>query len=71
MMLSGALIAESLRTGVVLEGVDLTVRRIFRADVGDVDAGQPLTWTFVEFEAADENASRLAAALTIFPNSSK
>jgi len=32
--------------------------------VGDVDAGQPLTWTFLDFEAPDEDAPRLAAALS-------
>jgi hypothetical protein len=63
MPIAGGLIAESLRIGSVLEGVPLTVRKISRADVGDVEAGQPLTWTFLDFEAADEDAERLAAAL--------
>ena len=63
MTLTGGLIAESLRVGAVLEGVPLTVVRISRADVGDVDAGQALTWTFLEFEAADEDAERLATGL--------
>ena len=63
-MLRGGLIAESLRVGAVLSGVDLTVRRVSRADVGDVDAGQPLTWTFIEFEAAAGDADRLAEALS-------
>jgi hypothetical protein len=57
------LIAESLRVGSTLEGVALTVRKVSRENVGDVDAGQPLTWTFVDFEAADEDAERLATAL--------
>ena len=48
MTLSGGLIAESLRIGAVLDDLDLTVRKISRADVGDVDAGQPLTWTFLD-----------------------
>jgi hypothetical protein len=51
MALAGALIAESLRVGEVLEGVTLSVTKISRADLGDVDAGQPRTWTFVEFES--------------------
>jgi hypothetical protein len=63
MALTGGLIAESLRVGAVLEGVPLTVVRISRADLGDVDAGQPRTWTFVEFEAADEDAEQLASGL--------
>ena len=64
MVIAGVLIAESLRTGARLEGVTLTVRRITRDDDGDTDAGQPLTWTFLEFEAALEEADRLAAALS-------
>ncbi len=64
MALTGTLIAESLRVGAVLDQLVLVVRKISRADVGDVDAGQPLTWTFLEFEAADEDASRLAEALS-------
>lgn len=63
MTLAGALIAESLRVGSVLEGITLTVTKISRADLGDVDAGQPRTWTFVDFEAADEDAELLANAL--------
>ena len=64
MVIEGVLIAESLRTGTRLEDVALTVRRIARADDGDTDAGQPLTWTFIEFEAPLEEAERLAAALS-------
>jgi len=64
MPLEGALIAESLRIGAVLDDLDLTARKISRADVGDVDAGQPLTWTFIHFEAPDEDAPRLAEALS-------
>ena len=64
MQLEGALIAESLRIGAVLDDLGLTVRKISRADVGDVDAGQPLTWTFIHFEAPAEQASRLADALS-------
>jgi hypothetical protein len=64
MALVGTLIVESLRIGVVLDDLDLTVRKISRADVGDVSAGQPLTWTFLEFEAPEEVAARLAEALS-------
>ena len=59
----GGLIAESLRVGGVLEGVPLTVTKIWRADVGDVEAGQPRTWTFLDFAAADQDVERLAGAL--------
>jgi hypothetical protein len=63
MTLAGTLIAESLRLGSVFEDIALTVAKISRADLGDAAAGQPRTWTFVEFDAADEDAERLAKAL--------
>ena len=61
--LTGGLIAESLRVGSVLADLNLKVTRISRADVGDVDAGQPRTWTFLDFEAADGDAESLSNAL--------
>ena len=64
MALVGTLIAESLRVGSTLDGLALTVRKVSRADAGNVDAGQPRTWTFFEFEAADEDAAVLAGALS-------
>ena len=64
MALAGTLIAEGLRIGAVLDDLDLTVRKISRADVGDVSAGQPLTWTFLDFEAREADAPRLAEALS-------
>jgi hypothetical protein len=64
MVIAGVLIAESLRTGARLEGVPLTVLRIARDDAGDTDAGQPRTWTFIEFEAPLEGAEGLATALS-------
>ncbi len=64
MPIAGGLIAESLRVGSVVEGVPLTVTRVSRADVGDVDASQPLTWTFLDFEADDECAEPLAELLS-------
>jgi hypothetical protein len=60
----GCLIAESLRVGGVIDDVPLRVTKVSRADVGDVDAGQPRAWTFIEFEAADEDADRLGDALS-------
>ena len=63
MSLNGGLIAESLQIGKPLTGVTLTVRTISRADAGDADAGQPLTWTFIDFEAPEGDADELAAAL--------
>jgi hypothetical protein len=61
---SGALIAESLSKDNPLDGVDLHVRKISRADVGDVSAGQPITWTFIEFEADEQVVTDLAEALS-------
>ena len=63
MPIAGGLIAESLRVGSVLEGVTLNVTKVSRADVGDVEAGQPRTWTFFDFNAADQDAERLASEL--------
>jgi hypothetical protein len=62
-VLPGGLIGESLRRGSALEGITLSVRKVARADVGNIESGQPLTWTFIEFEAADTDAERLAEAL--------
>jgi len=64
MKIAGALIAESLRRGKALQGVSLGVTKIARGDVGDVDAGQPLTWTFIEFEAPADDGPDLAIALS-------
>jgi hypothetical protein len=63
----GTLIAESLRAGGAGVAASLHVHRVFRVDAGDVAAGQPRRWTFIEFEvddaAAGDLAERLAAAL--------
>jgi hypothetical protein len=61
--LEGALIAESLRVGAKLDDLALTVTTISRADLGDPGAGQPRTWTFLEFTAPDDEAEPLMAAL--------
>ena len=63
MTVVGGLIAESMRVGSTLQDVPLTVTKITRADLGDVAAGQPVTWTLIDFEASDEDAERLAATL--------
>jgi hypothetical protein len=64
MSASGALIAESLSKNNPLDGMELLVHKISRADAGDVRAGQPLTWTFIEFEVRDQVVPRLAEALS-------
>ena len=62
-VLRGTLIAESLRNGIVLEGLNLRVTRVVRGDFGDEAKHQPRTWTVVDFEVAIEHASDLAASL--------
>jgi hypothetical protein len=64
MSASGALIAESISEDSPLDGVDLQVRKISRRDVGVVSAGQPLTWTFIEFEVDDQVVADLSEALS-------
>jgi hypothetical protein len=61
--LLGTLIAESIRPGATLTGVDLRVHKITRADLGSVETGQPRRWTLLEFEAADDDADVLTQQL--------
>jgi|SRR5215218_9293320 hypothetical protein len=61
-MLRGAIVAESLRVGSSVEGLDLVVRKLERVDAGVGD--QPRTWTLVWFEVVDDDGDRLAAALS-------
>jgi hypothetical protein len=61
-MLRGAIVAESLRLGAVIEGVPLLVRRLERVDAGLGE--QPPHWTLLWFEAADTDADRLAEMLS-------
>jgi hypothetical protein len=60
-MLRGAIVAESLRLGSVVEGVPLVVRKLQRIDAGLED--QPPHWTLLWFEADEEDADRLAESL--------
>jgi hypothetical protein len=62
-MLKGVLIGESLRVGATISGVPLRVLRIWRDEVPGAAADQPGRWTRIEFEAADEDAKRLATTL--------
>lgn len=57
------MIAESLHPGAVLEGLDLRVTKIVRAEVGNVEVGQPLLWTLLEFTVSDDDVERLAETL--------
>jgi len=63
MTVSGDLIAESLLIGSVLEGVQMLVTKVSRADVGNVDVGQPQAWTFIDFQVAEQDVLTLATAL--------
>ena len=63
-MLTGTLLAESLRVGAELIVPRLRVTRLSRVDVSASSLStQPGVWTFVEFEAEDEQAVPLAEAL--------
>lgn len=65
-MITGCLIAESLRVGSVLALEGLRIRRLVRQDVSDsVTPAQPPTWTLIDFEAdeADVDTDALATAL--------
>jgi hypothetical protein len=64
MSASGVLIAESISKGIPLDGVELQVRRVSRSDVGDVTVGQPLTWTFIDFEIDDRGLTDFSEALS-------
>jgi hypothetical protein len=64
MSVSGILIAESLLKSSPLEGVTIQVCKVSRADAGDVSAGQPLTWTFIEFTVEDGVLTDLTEALS-------
>jgi hypothetical protein len=64
MSANGVLIAESISKDNPFDGVELQVRKISRSDVGEVNAGQPLTWTFIEFEVDDQVVTDLSEALS-------
>jgi hypothetical protein len=63
-MLTGTLLAESLRVGAELTVPGLRLTRVSRADVSaSALSTQPSVWTSLEFEAEDELAAPLAEAL--------
>ena len=63
-MARGTLIGESVGVGCSLDGVGLAVHRVSRVLAGDEAVGQPVVWTFIEFEVPDSDAGRLADALS-------
>ena len=60
-MIRGAIVAESLRLGAVVEDVPLVIRKLERVEAGLEE--QPRQWTLVWFEADDDDAGRLTEAL--------
>jgi hypothetical protein len=62
-MLSGTLLAESIRVGPELNIDGLVVTKIFRRHMPDEPAGMPTAWTFIEFQAEDNRADELAEKL--------
>jgi hypothetical protein len=63
-MLTGVLIAESLRVGSELDSVPLRVTKLSRIAVPSAGSAQPGEWTLPAFEAPDEDAGPLAAGLS-------
>jgi hypothetical protein len=61
---SGVLLAESLLNDHPIEALVLHVGKIIRSDLGDVAAGQPRTWTFIEFEVDAASVEQLASSLS-------
>ena len=66
-MLTGVVIAESLRSDAQLDGEVFHVATVRRVVVEEPANGQPLVWTLLDFEAdeaeAEALADQLAAAL--------
>jgi hypothetical protein len=63
-MLQGMLIAESLRVDAELKIDGFRCRQVVRRDVSATTVStQPGLWTFIDFEAPDEMADMLSAAL--------
>jgi hypothetical protein len=58
-VISGLLIAESLRTGTNLGNLTLTVRKISRFRPQGTTPDQPDTWTTIDFEADEAGAADL------------
>ncbi|MFF4905395.1 hypothetical protein ACFY2T_11035 [Streptomyces sp. NPDC001260] len=63
-MINGYVIGESLRPGAEFAPRGLRLRKVGRLDVSEsAAAGQPSYWTFVEWEAEEEDVAGLAQAL--------
>jgi len=62
--LRGAIIAESLLVGFVLDQIPLTVTRLSRTAITDPAPAQPAVWTLLEFEAEPSHADALSRHLS-------
>lgn len=62
-MLTGVLVAESLRTGTELTGIPLQITRLARIEMTSASEDQPRHWTLLDFTAEDSEAPRLADQL--------
>lgn len=62
-MLSGTLLAESIRVNAELSADGLTVTRIVRHDEPDEPPEMPSIWTIIEFTAEDDRADEIAGKL--------
>ncbi|HTJ72507.1 MAG TPA: hypothetical protein VL551_33515 [Actinospica sp.] len=62
-MLTGVVIAESLRVGAQLHSEAFNITRITRVPVARAADGQPPVWTLLEFEADEAQAEALAGHL--------
>ncbi|GGN21275.1 hypothetical protein [Streptomyces fuscichromogenes] len=64
-MITGCVVAESLRPGAVLELAGLRMCRVSRVDLaGSARGSQPPVWTILEFESDAEDDTPLAQALS-------
>ncbi|MFC4022000.1 hypothetical protein ACFOW4_29250 [Micromonospora sp. GCM10011542] len=64
-MIRGTLIAESLRPSTDLRVTWLCIVRVRREDVSkSASDAQPMVWTLLDFEAADEAADEIGRALS-------
>jgi hypothetical protein len=62
-VLTGILVGESLKVGSKLDGLPLRLHWVTSIEVPARAPAQPPRWTLLEFEAEDETAADLAAAL--------
>lgn len=62
-MLTGVVIAESLRADAQLDGAVFNIARVKRVPVENAADGQPPVWTLLEFEADEAEAAALANQL--------